>query len=351
MVVIAGSLESQRSARTLLLVHRYFRTARKPGLRNSRIAGVPEARMTQIGPFQAPNRHRLSSNNTIGAFCEVWGRSDERREQWWGWNRSRAILALGSRGRMEQRMSGVIYDQIGTGYSQRRRADPRIGALVLYALGDAPSVVNVGAGAGSYEPTDRVVQAVEPSDTMIVQRPVGAAPCVQASAEALPFEDGSFVAAMAVLTIHHWTDWRAGLREMRRVARRRVVLLTFDTDAANFWLMRDYLTQLKELDRKTMPALGEMAKELGPFRSIPVPVPHDCVDGFLCAYWRRPEVYLDPIARRSISSFAKINAEEGLQRLAADLHSGAWRQRNAELLGLEALDCGYRLLVWELGTS
>lgn len=242
----------------------------------------------------------------------------------------------------------VVYDSIGVGYAQRRRPDPRIAALLWDALGDARTVVNVGAGAGSYEPTDRVVQAVEPSEMMIRQRPSGAAPCVQAFAEALPFESGSFDAAMGVLTIHHWSDWRTGLRELRRVARRRVVLLTFDTDATDFWLMRDYLPQLKDLDRKVMPMMSAMEKELGAFKSIAVPVPHDCLDGFLCAYWRRPEVYLDPIARRSISSFAKIDAEEGLRNLAEDLRGGVWRERNAGLLTLHALDLGYRVLVWEL---
>jgi SAM-dependent methyltransferase len=245
----------------------------------------------------------------------------------------------------------AIYDGIGAGYALRRRPDPRIAVLIASALADAHTVINIGAGAGSYEPTDRIVQAVEPSDTMIAQRPANAAPCVRASAEALPFEKGAFDAAMAVLTIHHWSDWRAGLREMRRVARRRIVLLTFDTEASDFWLTRDYFPELMALDRQIMPPLEELADEIGGFHASPVPVPHDCVDGFLGAYWRRPEVYLDPVARRSMSSFARIDAEAGLKRLARDLDSGAWRTRNADLLDREALDIGYRLLRWELASG
>ncbi|MBL8551091.1 MAG: class I SAM-dependent methyltransferase [Hyphomonadaceae bacterium] len=241
----------------------------------------------------------------------------------------------------------AVYETIGEGYALQRRADPRIASMITDALGDARTIVNVGAGAGSYEPADRIVQAVEPSDTMIAQRPAGAAPCVQASAEALPFADGAFDAAMAVLTIHHWSDWRAGLREMRRAARRRVVLVTFDVEASDFWLTRDYLPELIELDRRIMPKLGDMEDELGAFEASPVPVPHDCVDGFLGAYWRRPDIYLDPIARRSMSSFAKIDAQDGLKGLKHDLESGVWRARNAHLLALDALDIGYRLLRWE----
>lgn len=246
-------------------------------------------------------------------------------------------------------MAEAIYDGIGEGYALRRRADPRIASLIAAAMGDARTVINVGAGAGSYEPADRIVQAVEPSELMISQRAAGAAPCVRGTAESLPYEAQAFDAAMAVLTIHHWTDWRAGLREMRRVARRSIVLLTFDAEGCDFWLTRDYFPALLALDRQIMPKLSDMAREFGEFRATPVPVPHDCVDGFLGAYWRRPEVYLDPVARRSMSSFGRIDAEDGLNRLASDLESGVWRWCNAHLLARDALDVGYRLLRWELG--
>jgi SAM-dependent methyltransferase len=242
----------------------------------------------------------------------------------------------------------AIYDDIGQDYARRRRADPRIAAAIHAQLGDARSVINVGAGAGSYEPSDRVVQAVEPSALMIAQRPVGAAPCAQASAEALPFEKGSFDAAMAVLTIHHWSDWRAGLREMRRVARKRVILLTFDVDVGGFWLTRDYLPELHALDEGIMPKLSDLEEELGAFDATSVPVPHDCIDGFLGAYWRRPELYLDASVRASMSSFARIDARAGLDRLAQDLAGGAWQQRYGHVLQQEALDVGYRLIRWDL---
>lgn len=183
---------------------------------------------------------------------------------------------------------------------------------------------------------------------MISQRPQGAAPCIQASADALPFESASFDAAMAVLTVHHWPDWRAGLTEMRRVALRRIVLLTFDVEGPGFWLTRDYLPSLRDLDLQIMPRLNDLASELGEFTSTPVPVPHDCVDGFLGAYWRRPYIYLDADVRKSMSSFAKIDAEAGLRRLADDLASGAWRTRYGHLLDREDLDVGYRLLRWDL---
>jgi SAM-dependent methyltransferase len=245
----------------------------------------------------------------------------------------------------------ATYDVIGEGYALLRRPDARILDTILSALGDARTLINVGAGTGSYEPTDRSVLAVEPSDLMIGQRAPGAARCVRGSAESLPAETAAFDAAMAVLTIHHWRDWRLGLREMRRVARSRIVLLTFDTNASSFWLTRDYLPSITALDRKTMPPLEMLAEELGPFEATPVLVPHDCSDGFLGAYWRRPDAYLDPVVRRSISVFAKINAEKGLSKLAHDLATGAWRQRNADLLALDAMDVGYRLLKWEFGAG
>lgn len=247
-------------------------------------------------------------------------------------------------------MSGERYDIIGQGYALARRADPRIAPAIVSALGDARTVLNVGAGTGSYEPADRIVLAVEPSATMIRQRRADASPCVRASAESLPLPDNSYDAAMAVLTIHHWTDWRQGLREMRRVAR-RVVLLTFDAEASRFWLTDDYFPQLAALDRVIMPKLSDLEEELGGFQCAPVAIPHDCQDGFLGAYWRRPQVYLDPVARRSMSSFARIDPTDGLERLARDLDSGAWRRRHAELLELQALDVGYRLLSWDWGAA
>jgi SAM-dependent methyltransferase len=217
---------------------------------------------------------------------------------------------------------------------------------VASGLGSAESVVNVGAGSGSYEPMDRAVVAVEPSAVMVAQRPAGAAPAVRALAERLPFSDGAFDAALAILTVHHWSDWRAGLAEMRRVARDRVVILTWDPAHPGFWLVRDYFPDLIDLDRRTFPALANVEAALGRVEVIAVPVPHDCADGFLGAYWRRPWEYLDEAARASISAFALMgDVAPPLGRLREELESGRWAARNAELLSLEELDVGYRLVV------
>ena len=209
----------------------------------------------------------------------------------------------------------ALYDTIGRGYAAYRRPDPRIAARITDALGPARSIVNVGAGTGSYEPADRRVAAVEPSAEMVRQRAPGAAPAILGSAEHLPFGDGSSDAALAVLTIHHWPDWRAGLREMRRVARDRVVLLTWDPEHPGFWLVQDYFPEIVEMDLLTMPSMAQMESVLGPVDVRPVPVPADCTDGFLGGYWRRPERYLDDGARGAISAFAKLrDPRPGLRR-------------------------------------
>jgi SAM-dependent methyltransferase len=200
---------------------------------------------------------------------------------------------------------GVLYDTIGVDYSSLRRPDPRIAEAIHAHLKGAASVLNVGAGAGSYEPTDLRVTAVEPSAAMIKQRPAGDAVVVQAAAEDLPFEDKFFDASMAILTVHHWSDVRKGLREMRRVTRGKIIILTFDPLASNFWLL-DYLPELGTLDQQQMPGIADFEAVLGPVQRIAVPIPHDCTDGILCAYWRRPAAYLDPKVRRSMSSFWKI---------------------------------------------
>ncbi len=236
-----------------------------------------------------------------------------------------------------------LYDTLGTSYSATRAPDPHIATAIRAALGDdVRTVVNVGAGAGAYEPDDLEVTAVEPSATMRAQR---ATPAVDAHAEALPFADGQFDAAMAVLSDHHWSDRAGGLRELRRVARRAVVF-TFDPDwFERSWLARDYIPELGRLEGMR---LAELAAALGAARVEPVPIRHDCRDGFLHAYWRRPHAYLDPVVRANISVF-RLLGEERSARFAAelerDLRSGAWHARNAAILELEAMDLGYRLLV------
>ena len=243
-----------------------------------------------------------------------------------------------------------LYDRIGQGYTAVRRTDPRIAAAVHAALGDARTIVNVGAGAGSYEPRDRDVIAVEPSPVMLAQRPVGAAPAVQASAEALPFGDGAFDAAMAILSDHHWPDRAAGLRELRRVAACRAVVFQCDLEAQQeaFWLVRDYLTTF----RPASMTIAELARHLGAQRIEPVPIPRDCRDGFLAAYWRRPHSYLDQRVRDGISVFRLLppeDVERAVARLREDLESGEWARRNADILERDAMDLGYRLVIADYG--
>ena len=237
-----------------------------------------------------------------------------------------------------------LYDTIGRSYPTTRRADPRIAAAIHAALGDAETVLNVGAGTGSYEPEDRQVTALEPSDQMIANRPDTAAPVIKGNAEALPFDDNSFDAAMASLTVHHWTDKNTGLAELRRVSRGPVVLFTFLTHKRPFWL-NDYFPALLELDNGQMPTVEDYEAVLGPVEVQPVPIPADCVDGFLCCFWRRPFAYLDPGIREGISSFWKIgDLSDGLKRLEADLVSGAWADTYPELEHQDSQDFGYRVI-------
>jgi SAM-dependent methyltransferase len=244
--------------------------------------------------------------------------------------------------------STQLYDTLGATYTVTRRTEPRIAARVWAALGDARTVLNVGAGTGSYEPSDRDVTAVEPSAVMRAQRPAGAAPCVAATAESLPFKDQSFDAAMAFATLHHWQDPVAGLVEMRRVAR-RVVVFAFDTsDPSQFWLTRDYLPEFAALRAcRVLASLTELASAIGA-RMEPVLIPWDCADGFFEAYWRRPEAYLDEHVRRGVSVWAIVgpNAEQrAVRSLRDDLASGRWAERNRDLADLEAAELGARLLI------
>jgi SAM-dependent methyltransferase len=195
-----------------------------------------------------------------------------------------------------------------------------------------------------------VLLAAEPSPVMISQRPADAAPCLRAGAEHLPFADDSFDAALALLTVHHWTDWRAGLAEICRVAPLRQVVFTWAADAqSHYWLIDEYLPFVTDFD-DGYPTAPEIAASLPGSRIVELPIPADCSDGFFAAYWRRPEAYLDPGVRATISTFAlglidQARIDDGLARLAADLDSGAWRERHADLLELDVLDVGYRLVV------
>ena len=239
-----------------------------------------------------------------------------------------------------------LYDEIGREYRAHRRPDPRLAAAITRALDDAETVVNVGAGAGSYEPPDRRVVAIEPSAAMIAQRPAGSAPVVQASATDLPFRDAGFTAALAVLTVHHWPDRARGLAEMARVARDRVVVLTWDPATTGFWLVDEYFAELAVIDRQIFPGLDDFRRAWGTIEVQPLPVPHDCTDGFLGAYWQRPAAYLDPAVRGAISTFTKLrDVEPGLARLRADLADGTWLRRHTDLLDRSEIDLGYRLVI------
>jgi SAM-dependent methyltransferase len=243
----------------------------------------------------------------------------------------------------------AVYDAIGCGYVVTRQPDPRLARAIREALGEARTVLNVGAGTGSYEPAALRVVAVEPSLEMLRERPASAVQAVQAVAEYLPFPDAAFDAALAVLTVHHWQDRAAGLTELCRVARQRVVLLTWDPACRDaFWLTTQYVPEIVDFDVPRFPSIAELARYLGTIEMRPLPIPHDCQDGFLGAFWRRPEAYLDPHIRRAMSGFTQLApqvVQAGLARLAADLRSGRWDAQFGWLRRQESLDLGYRLII------
>jgi SAM-dependent methyltransferase len=242
-----------------------------------------------------------------------------------------------------------VYDDIGRGYLTTRRPDPRIARAIHAALGEARSVANVGAGSGSYEPRGLRLVAIEPSREMLRQRPLDAAPAIQAAAEALPLADAAVDAALAVLTLHHWDDQAAGLAELCRVARQRVVVVTWDPAARDaFWLTTHYFPEIVALDVGRFPAIDTLARHLPDVHVEPLLVPHDCEDGFLGAFWRRPEAYLIPAVRQAMSGFAQLPpgvADAGLARLADDLRSGYWQARFGDLARAATADLGYRLVI------
>jgi SAM-dependent methyltransferase len=243
------------------------------------------------------------------------------------------------------------YDRIGTGYAATRREDPRLRERIERALGEARSVVNVGAGAGSYEPEGRHVVAIEPSDVMAAQRPRSRAPAIRASAADLPLRRGSVDAAMAVLTLHHWDDARElGVREMRRVATGPVVIVTIDADVSGaMWLMADYLTEVGALDRQIFPRIEQVADWLGGETRVEIlPVARDTPDWTLLSFWAHPERVLDRAAREATSGFARMPrdvVERVVSDVDRDLRNGAWEARNGHLRTLDALDVGLRMVV------
>ncbi|HAA12080.1 MAG TPA: SAM-dependent methyltransferase [Cytophagales bacterium] len=238
-----------------------------------------------------------------------------------------------------------LYDEIGKAYVATRRTDPRIADQLHAELAGATKIINIGAGAGSYEPEGIDLIAVEPSTKMIAQRPKEAHPVVKASAEALPFEDNSFSHALTILSIHHWQDQTRGFREINRVTTHKFIALTWDPTAEPFWLTRDYFPEGYAMDLKIFSPLEYFDDHFEEVKVTPLLIPHDCQDGFLAAYWKRPQAYLDPVVRQSISTFAKLDdVTEGLQKLETDLNSGAWADRNQDLLEQSELDAGYRIV-------
>ena len=247
------------------------------------------------------------------------------------------------------------YDTIGRRYSDIRRSDPRIASVIWAALGDAASVVNVGAGAGSYEPRDRELIAVEPSQVMIAQRPPDAARAIQGVAEALPLEDQSVDAAMAVLTLQHWKDVEQGLKELLRVTRRRVVLVTMDVEAlGQLWLVRDYLPETLAAHAARFPSIARLVELLPNATARVILVPRDCTDGFMAAFWGRPEAYLDPVIRTATSPWHQLPAEtvtRALDELQSDLTNGQWDRRHGHLRQQAELDVGLRLVTADLAAA
>jgi SAM-dependent methyltransferase len=248
-------------------------------------------------------------------------------------------------------MTAARYDTIGIGYAQTRREDPRLRDRVHAALGNTRTVVNIGAGTGSYEPLDRYVIAIEPSDVMAAQRPADLAPALRGTANNLPFRDASVDAAMAILTMHHWDEGRErGVREMRRVAKGPVVILTYDAlVSGQMWLFADYLREVAEMDCRIFPAPEEISGWLGGRVVIePVPLPRDAKDWMLGSFWAHPERVLDPAARAATSGFARqppVVCERVVRDVARDLADGTWDKRHGYLRAKQEHDVGLRLIV------
>jgi SAM-dependent methyltransferase len=244
----------------------------------------------------------------------------------------------------------LVYEDIGRSYSRTRREDPRIAAEIASCLGASRSVVNVGAGTGSYEPRDRMVVAVEPSWEMVRQRRGRTRHVVRGAAEALPFPDAAFDAAMAVLTIHHWGDAVAGLRELHRVSHRQVVFFFEPLRTHNFWAL-DYFPEAFDLPSEQDPPGEAAIRAALAVREVRrVLVPQDCADGFGAAFWARPEAYLDPDVQAGMSWLALLMPDarrRGADRLASDLASGAWDRQHGHLRHMPAYDGGYRLAIAE----
>ena len=246
-----------------------------------------------------------------------------------------------------QRPGVQLYESIGARYGAIRQPDHRLHARIVRALGDARPVLNVGAGTGNYEPSDRPLVALEPSEVMVRQRRPGSAPVVRGVAEGLPFADRSFGAALATFTVHHWSDVQGGLNELRRVSCRQV-LLVHDRDLCDYYWITKYFPQILSVPSEQHPAVDELCRSLGVVRIETLPIPADCTDGFCSSFWARPEALLDRALRAGSSSLSQLDpavAEGNAEHLRADLASGEWDSRYGFLRSLPEFDMGYRLLI------
>ncbi|MEM7163318.1 MAG: methyltransferase domain-containing protein [Bacteroidota bacterium] len=242
-------------------------------------------------------------------------------------------------------MNAPIYDQIGINYALKRQTEPRIATQIWNELKGAGKILNIGAGAGSYEPHEGDLIALEPSSKMIAQRSKHADPVVQGYAESLPFEDKSFSHCMTILSMHHWKDRYKAFKEIKRVTEEKFIALSWDPYANDFWLTRDYFPEIVEMDKLIFPEKEEFDAFFDNVRIERIMIPHDCRDGFLAAYWKKPEAYLEPSVRNSISTFSKISKlEDGLLKLKKDLESGEWERKNQEVLHQNEIDAGYILI-------
>ncbi len=237
------------------------------------------------------------------------------------------------------------YDNIGINYSQKRKSDPRIASQILSKLEKAKSIVNIGAGSGSYEPDDIELVALEPSIEMINQRSSNAHPTVQGVAESLPFPDNSFTHALTILSMHHWTNREMAYREINRVATEKFVAVSWNPNSEPFWLTKDYFPEIFEYDKRIFPDVNEIENYFDNVQIEPLLIPEDCIDGFLAAYWKKPSAYLDINVRNSISSFSKLNdITKGLKKLKTDIENKSWIQVNKSILSKSSLDAGYVII-------
>ncbi len=242
----------------------------------------------------------------------------------------------------------VNYDQLTESYKIYRKPDHRIAERILFHIDGAQRILNVGAGIGSYEPEDCNIVAIEPSHEMISQRKRSHVALLQGVAENLPFQDNVFDISMGILTMHHWSDISSGLKEMVRVTRNKIILFTWIGYGENFWL-ENYIPEITGVDYDLFPTLDELDQILGGISVETIEIPHDCCDGFMCAYWRRPEAYLEPNVRKAISTFSRIpNIQDRLDRLQKEIDSGEWRKKHTHLLEKKSLDLGYRLVIYEM---